>query len=107
MSCWISPAEAEAALRRGEGRGVRIAVLDSGVEIGHPTFAGLSLRDDQAIVEGQTCLELVSGEGRDPFRHGTAVAGIVHEMAPAAEIGSIRVLGDSLSARTAIILQGA
>jgi subtilisin family serine protease len=49
----------------------------------------------------------VPGEGRDLFGHGTAVAGIIRAAAPEAEIGSIRVLGESLSARTAIILEGA
>lgn len=107
MKRWISPDEAAAALRRGRGRGVRIAVLDSGVETGHPALQGRTLCDDLAIVEDGHRLKVVPGEGRDLFGHGTAVAGIIQEMAPEAEIGSIRVLGESLSARTAIILEGA
>jgi len=107
MKCWISPAEAEAAMRRGTGRGVRIAVLDSGIESSHPAFGGRWLCDDLAIVEDGHRLKVVPGEGRDLFGHGTAVAGIIHEVAPEAEIASIRVLGESLSARTAIILEGA
>jgi len=107
MMSWITPAEAEAAMRRGRGRGVRIAVLDSGIEITHPAFEGRPLCDDLAIVEDGHRLKVVPGEGRDLFGHGTAVAGIIHEVAPEAEIASIRVLGESLSARTAIILEGA
>jgi subtilisin len=107
MKCWISPAEAAAALRRGRGRGVRIAVLDSGIESAHPAFSGYALCDDLAIVEDGHRLKVAPGEGRDLFGHGTAVSGIIHEVAPEAEIGSIRVLGESLSARTAIILEGA
>jgi subtilisin len=94
-------------MRRGCGRGVRIAVLDSGIETNHPAFQGTALCDDIAIVEDGHRLKVVPGEGRDLFGHGTAVAGIIHEVAPEAEIGSIRVLGESLSARTAIILEGA
>jgi subtilisin len=52
-------------------------------------------------------LKVVPGGGRDLFGHGTAVAGIIRQTAPEAEIGSIRVLGESLAARTAIILEGA
>ena len=107
MRSWISPAEAAEAIRRGRGRGVRIAVLDSGIEISHPAFEGRPLCDDVAVVEDGHKLKVVEGEGRDLFGHGTAVAGVIHQVAPEAEIGSIRVLGESLSARTAIILEGA
>ena len=107
MKNWISPVEAAAAIGRGRGRGVRIAVLDSGIEMSHPAFAGRPLCDDLAIVEDGHKLKVVPGGGRDLFGHGTAVAGIIRHVAPEAEIGSIRVLGESLSARTAIILEGA
>jgi len=107
MKRWISPAEAAAGIGRGRGRGVRIAVLDSGIEASHPIFGGRPLCDDLAVIEDGYKLKTVPGEGRDLFGHGTAVAGIIHQVAPEAEIGSIRVLGESLSARTAIILEGA
>lgn len=95
------------AIARGRGRGVRIAVLDSGVELGHPGLCGMPLLDDLAIVEQGMQLRTEPGDGVDLFGHGTAVAGLIHAIAPEAEIGSIRVLGASLSARTAIILEGA
>ena len=107
MKTWITPEEALAAIRDGRGRGVRIASLDSGVEASHPALGGLVLADDLAVVEDGMKLRVVPGEGRDLFGHGTAVAGIIRATAPEAEIGSIRVLGESLSARTAIILEGA
>lgn len=107
MMFWIHPEEAASAIREGRGKGIRIAVLDSGIEAGHPRLAGLSLRDDIAIVESGSRLCAVPGEGKDLYGHGTGVAGIIHEMAPEAEIGSIRVLGEALAARTAIILHGA
>lgn len=107
MKSWITPEDALAAIREGRGRGVKIAILDSGVEASHPALGGLELIDDIAVVEDGMKLKVVPGDGRDLFGHGTAVAGIIRETAPEAEIGSIRVLGESLSARTAIILEGA
>ncbi len=107
MRPWITPQDALAAIHRGRGAGVRVAVLDSGVEFSHPAFANLKLADDIAIVEDGLKLKVVPGEGKDVYGHGTAVAGIIHEAAPEAEIGSIRVLGASLSSRTAIVLEGA
>lgn len=107
MKGWVTPEEALEAIRCGHGRGVRIALLDSGVEISHPSLAGLELADDIAVVQRGLKLKVVPGEGRDLYGHGTAVASILHQVAPEAQIGSIRVLGESLSARTAIILEGA
>ena len=70
MKPWITPDEAAEAIRRGRGRGVRIAVLDSGIERSHPALGGLELVDDIAIVEDGMKLKVVPGEGRDLFGHG-------------------------------------
>ena len=42
MKSWVSPKEAAEAIRRGRGRGVRIAILDSGVEFSHPRLEYLA-----------------------------------------------------------------
>ena len=42
----------------------------------------------------------------DLFGHGTAIAAIIRRIAPEAEIGSFRVLGESLDSRTVIIREG-
>jgi subtilisin len=107
MKTWITPQEASQAILRGRGRGIRIAVLDSGIEASHPALGGLHLADDVAIVEDGLQLKAADGAGTDLFGHGTAVAGIIRSAAPEAEIGSFRVLGEALSSRTAIILEGA
>lgn len=98
---------ARTAVREGTGRGVRVAILDSGVELAHPDLVGLQLTDDVAVVQSGMTLEVRPGEGRDVFGHGTAIAGIIRSLAPEAEIGSIRVLGDHLLCRTEIICEGA
>ena len=98
MSVWISPSQAAEAMERGDGQGVRIAVLDSGVEIAHPDFFGQQLYHD---LLPDTNGGMREGNGEDMYGHGTAVSGIIWRLAPKAEIGSFRVLGSSLSARTA------
>ncbi|HEY5705692.1 MAG TPA: S8 family serine peptidase [Terrimicrobiaceae bacterium] len=98
MSNWISPAQAAQAMEQGDGRNVRIAVLDSGIETSHPNFSGRRLHDD---LVPEASGQIRAGKGEDLYGHGTAIAGIIWQLAPKAEIGSFRVLGSSLSARTA------
>jgi subtilisin family serine protease len=86
---------------------VRVAVLDSGIELNHPELAGLAVTDDVAVVDDGLQLRVVPGEGRDVYGHGTAVAGIIHQLAPEATLGSFRVLGQHLHSRTLIIREAA
>lgn len=104
---WVSPAEAAEALREGRGRGVKIAILDSGVEWGHPALAEARCADDVVLRQDSGRLVSENGAGEDVFGHGTAVAGILHALAPEAELGSFRVLDESNQARSEIICEGA
>jgi subtilisin family serine protease len=106
MGCWIQLNEAERALTEGTGRGIKIAVIDSGLESSHPLLAGLKIAEDIAIVDNGVKLGIANSDG-DVFGHGTAVSGIIKGLAPEAEIGSIRVLGRNNASRTAIIQLGA
>jgi subtilisin family serine protease len=67
---------------------------------------GLILADDLAVIDDGLRLATVEGEGKDVFGHGTAIAGIIRRVAPEAEIGSFRVLGQQLRSRTLIIREG-
>src|SRR5258708_14923970 len=107
MSGWPTLEEARSFLEQGTGRGVRIAVLDSGIEAGHPALGGLTLRDDLAVIEQDSEIKNVPGNQKDVFGHGTAIAGILRAVAPEAEIGSFRVLGEQLRSRSLIIREGA
>jgi subtilisin family serine protease len=102
----ISMQEARQAIAEGSGEGVRIAIIDSGVELDHSALAGLELADDIAVENDGLNLTTVAGEGRDVFGHGTAIAGIIRPLAPAARLGSFRVLNERLGGKTATIREG-
>src|SRR5271165_5167679 len=104
---WPTLEQARSYLDSGRGRGIKIAVLDSGIDPTHPWLEGLTLEDDLAILDTGSQLSVVPGEGRDVFGHGTAIAGILRQLAPEARIGSFRVLGEQLRSRTLIIREGA
>jgi subtilisin len=107
MTTWIDLHQARTAIHNGTGCGVKVAILDSGVETSHPSLGGLNLLDDLAVVADGPRLRVVPGQGRDAFGHGTAVAGVIRKLAPEAEIGSIRVLGHDNTSRTTIIHRAA
>jgi subtilisin family serine protease len=106
VNTWPTLDDARSLLRNGTGRGVKIAVLDSGIEPNHPLLNGFTLADDLAVIDDGLRLATVSGEGRDVFGHGTAIASIIRRVAPEVEIGSFRVLGEQLRSRTLIIREG-
>lgn len=84
------------------GKGVRVAVIDSGVESEHPWLGnavkgGVIVEYDGRRKEGVRISD--EPKPRDLFGHGTACGGIIHKLAPDAEIYSVRVLGKDLSGR--------
>ena len=77
------------------GAGVRVCVLDSGIELDHPLVG----RVDQSVTvvrdeDGE--LQVVEDTEGDLCGHGTACAGIVRALAPDVELTSVRVLGEGL-----------
>ena len=97
---------ARTAIREGKGAGVRVAVIDSGIEVDHPELSGMTLRDDVQVVDTGVMVEVQPGGGIDVYGHGTAVAAVIRRIAPEVELGSIRVLGKNLGSRTVIIREG-
>lgn len=107
VNSWLTLNQARSHLANGRGRGIKIAVLDSGIDLTHPSLAGLTLEDDLAVIDVGSRLSVVPGQGRDVYGHGTAIAGILRQLAPEARIGSFRVLGEQLRSRTMVIREGA
>lgn len=104
---WPTLEEARQWLDTGRGRGIKVAVLDSGIEANHPALNGLQLEDDLAVIDDGLHLRVIPSEGNDAYGHGTAVAGIIRQLAPEAKLGSFRVLGQQLRSRSLIIREAA
>ena len=88
------------------GAGVRVAVIDSGVDADHPLLQGCVERQVAVEVDASDTPAVVQGSTGDDFGHGTACAGIIHSIAPEASIVSVKVLGQGLSGKAAAFLRG-
>ena len=78
--------------REATGRGVTVAIVDSGIETEHPDMAGRVTESVEARVDGNRVV-FDPSEAGDSAGHGTACAGIVARIAPDAKFSSIKVLG--------------
>lgn len=77
---------------RATGRGVSVAIIDSGVDAEHPDLRSKIVESVEARQEDKRVVFDPSQSG-DSAGHGTACAGIVAGIAPEAQIYSIKVLG--------------
>jgi thermitase len=80
------------ALATNLGTGVKVAVIDTGVDLSHPAFVGrlTPSSDWYDWIDGDATPQEVSGG--ESFGHGTSVAGIISQVAPRAQIMPLRVL---------------
>ena len=74
------------------GRGVTVAIVDSGIDTEHPDLRGRIVESVEARLEDKRVVFDPSTAG-DSAGHGTACAGIVTTIAPDVEIYSVKVLG--------------
>src|SRR6266850_5182887 len=82
------------------GRGVRVGIIDSGVNPAHPHVGG---------VEGGTRIKSSEADSTNDYLdyigHGTAVAGAIREKAPDAELYAVKVFDRRLTANIDVILR--
>ena len=89
---------APAAMRLAEaqklstGAGMRVAVLDTGIDAAHPALAGRLLPGFDFVDFDADPSEVGSPATSSSFGHGTHVAGLVAMVAPDAKIMPLRVL---------------
>jgi hypothetical protein len=98
----------EWAFEGATGAGVRVAIIDSGIEADHPMLGDSVDRDGgvEFWVDDDGAVQARHGPHDDAYGHGTACAGIVHALAPEARITSVRVLGANLTGKAAAFHAG-
>ena len=94
-----APIDREWAWGTATGRGVRVCVVDSGVDTTHPMIgAGVQSR---AAVTRDTAngpeWHIEDDTVGDVAGHGTACAGVIRQFAPDCDLVSVRVLGNRLN----------
>jgi subtilisin len=80
------------------GAGVKVAVIDSGIDADHPEVGG-GIAGYVAVTDGPLGLVHDTEPHGDSFGHGTACAGIIRSIAPECELYSVKVLGSRLTGR--------
>jgi subtilisin len=101
---WPDGVTREWAFGGSTGAGVRVCVIDSGVD-GHPRVgvvqSAVAVERDE---EG--ALRLEADDQGDLCGHGNACAGVIRALAPDCELHSVRVLGAGFSGNGALLLEG-
>lgn len=87
------------------GRGVRVGVVDSGIDATHPALEGKVKTQVEAVSDRDRWTFPPSTSG-DSAGHGTACAGIITTLAPDVELHSIKVLGANASGSGEMFLAG-
>jgi subtilisin len=86
------------------GAGVRVAVLDSGIDAEHSAVGRVD--GYVSITEGPDGPIYHTEPHADSYGHGTACAGIIRSLAPDCTLYSVKVLGAGLMGRGAIFAAG-
>jgi len=88
------------------GAGVKVGVIDSGIDNNHPAVAGhvkgyISFFEDR---EGK--IQSSEEPHQDSFGHGTACADIIRRLAPDCDLYSVQVLGPRLTGKGTTFAEG-
>ncbi len=87
------------------GAGVAIAVVDSGIEKTHVALAR-RVKGGTVVREEGTEIRFLPYDGVDVSGHGTACGGIIAQMAPQADLYSVRVLGEGGTGSVRALIAG-
>lgn len=74
------------------GRGITVAVIDTGFDLEHPALAGSFAEGGRDFVDNDWDPTEEGSDADGSYGHGTVVAGIVRQIAPRASILPIRAL---------------
>jgi subtilisin family serine protease len=102
---WPAEVTREWAWGSSGGRGVRVCILDSGIEPDHPSVGPVA--GAVAVFRGEDGeIKIEPDEEGDLCGHGTACAGIVRALAPECELYSVRVLGAGYTGSGPVLIAG-
>ena len=87
------------------GAGVRVAIVDSGLENDHPLLRGRVV-ENVTVELGDDGARVVPDTAQDMYGHGTACGAIIVSLAPEVELISIRVLGADLRGKGTAFAEG-
>jgi subtilisin len=104
-TAWPEEVTPEWAWGEASGSGVRVCILDSGIEQRHPLVGAVEKAMAVSIGEEDEVLVQEDREG-DLCGHGTACAGIVRSLAPDCSLVSVRVLGAGFTGSGPALLGG-
>jgi subtilisin family serine protease len=102
---WPTSPSREWAWGGSSGHGVRVCVVDSGIEHGHPSVGAVQ---GSVTVEAREDARsrVVRDEVGDVSGHGTACASVIRHLAPDCALHSIRVLGTDSTGTADALLTG-
>jgi subtilisin len=102
---WPAEVTREWAFGGATGAGVRVCILDSGIEAGHPLVGAVQAAYSISVDDSDDPIVSDDDSG-DQVGHGTACAGIIRGLAPQCELISVRVLGDGYKGSGKVLLAG-
>lgn len=91
--------------REYTGKGVTIAIVDSGINKDDPRLAGVEI-EGWSITLGATGHAMLSSDCHDENGHGTEVAAAVHSLAPDAKLFAVKIMGARLRTSAELMAAG-
>jgi subtilisin family serine protease len=87
------------------GKGVKVAIIDSGIDPSDPRLAGVHV-EGWSIQLGATGHALLSPDFHDENGHGTEIAAAVHRVAPEASLVAVKIMGERLRTSAELMAAG-
>ena len=102
---WPDRVDRDWAWGGSTGKGAVVAVVDSGIELGHSLVGEV---EEAVVVTGAKGEEpsIDEDEQGDACGHGTACAGIIRSLAPECRLVSVRVLGSGWTGSGRLLVAG-
>jgi subtilisin len=102
---WLSDASANWAYGGADGSGVRVCILDTGVDASHPLVGGIQAAM-RVEVDASGEPRVLPVEPVDTAGHGTACAGVIRSLAPRCSLTSVQVLTSGTQGGGQVLIAG-